>query len=150
QIKAGCFLHDPSDPQADVSLGEGDINGLSIIPDAGVKISINPKQHTIDTTGSGPAVLKGPGINRPIWQGSIDAKIRVATPGSDLFDFHELSAPDVAGFPIAGDVDVKLIDGGVQVPVSLKLPAYFGGVTGSATLEATLGGGLKLDSLEFK
>jgi hypothetical protein len=150
QIKAGCFLHDPSNPRLDVSLGEVDINGLSIIPDAGVKIGIDPRLHTIDTSGSVSVVLKGPGINVTIWHGEIHAKIPVAIPGADLFDFHELSPPDVAGFPVSGDVDAKLVDGGVQVPISLKLPGYFGGVTGSATLRATLAGGLQLDSLEFK
>ncbi len=150
QIKAGCFLHDPSNPRLDVSLGEVDINGLSIIPDAGVKIGIDPGQHTIDTSGSVSVVLKGPGINVTIWHGEIHAKIPVAVPGADLFDFHELAPPDVAGFPVSGDVDVKLSGGGVQVPISLKLPGYFGGVTGSATLEATLSGGLQLSSLEFK
>ena len=61
-----------------------------------------------------------------------------------------MKPPDVAGFPIDGDVNVKLVSGGVQVPVSLKLPGAFGGITGSATLSATLNGGLNLDSLEFK
>jgi hypothetical protein len=149
QINAGCFLHDPQNPNLDVSLGEVDINGLKIIPDAGVRIGIDPKLHTIDTTGSVSVVLRGPGVNITIWHGEIHAKIPVATPGSDLFDFHELSPPNVAGFPVSGDVDVKLVDGGVQVPISLKLPGYFGGVTGSATLRATLNGGLELDSLEF-
>ena len=150
QIKAGCFAHDPQDPQLDVSLGEININGISIIPDFGVKIGIDPKLHTIDTTGSVSVVLKGQEINVTIWHGELHVKIPVATPGADLFDFSELAPPDLAGFPIDGSVDVKLINGGVQVPVSLKLPAYFGGVTGSATLEATLNGGLNLDSLEFK
>jgi hypothetical protein len=150
QIKAGCFLHDPQEPSLDVSLGEIDLNGLRIIPDAGVRIGVDPKFHTIDTTGSVSVVLSGPGIDVTIWHGELHVKLPLAQPGTDLFDFSELTAPLVAGFPISGDVDVKLIDGGVQVPVSLKLPGYFGGITGSATLEATLNGGLALDSLEFK
>ena len=150
QLKAGCFLHDPQDPNLDVSLGEVDINGLRIIPDVGARIGIDPKLHTIDTTGSVSVVLSGAGVNVTIWHGEIHAKIPVAAPGFDLFDFQEPSPPDVAGFPVSGDVDAKLVDGGVQVPISLKLPSYFGGVTGSATLRATLAGGLQLDSLEFK
>ena len=54
EIKAGCFAHDPQDPNMDVSLGEVDINGLRIIPDVGVRIGIDPKLHTIDTTGQRP------------------------------------------------------------------------------------------------
>ncbi|HEY5143637.1 MAG TPA: hypothetical protein VII98_09060 [Solirubrobacteraceae bacterium] len=150
RVGAGCFAHDKNDPNLDVSLGEVNVNGISIIPDAGVKIGIDPKLHTIDTTGSVSVVLKGQGLNVTLWHGELHAKIPVAQPGYDLFDFNELKPPDVAGFPIDGDVDVKLISGGVQVPVSLKLPGVFGGVTGSATLSATLDGGLNLDSLEFK
>ncbi len=150
EIKAGCFAHDPQDPNLDVSLGEVDINGLRIIPDAGVRIGIDPKLHTIDTTGSVKVVLSGPGIDITLWHGELHAKIPIAAAGYDLFDLHELTAPLVAGFPIDGDVDIKLINGGVQVPVSLKLPGYFGGVTGSATLQATISGGLQLSSVEFK
>ena len=147
EIKAGCFLHDPQEPSLDVSLGEIDLNGLRIIPDAGVRIGIDPKFHTLDTTGSVSVVLSGPGIDITIWHGELHVKLPIDQPG---FDFSELTAPVVAGFPISGDVNVKLINGGVQVPVSLKLPGAFGGVTGSATLEATLHGGLALNSLEFK
>ena len=150
RVGAGCFAHDKNDPNLDVSLGEVNINGIAIIPDAGVKIGIDPRLHTIDTTGAVSVVLKGQGLNVTLWHGELHAKIPVAQPGYDLFDFNELKPPDVAGFPIDGDVDVKLISGGVQVPVSLKLPGVFGGVTGSATLSATLDGGLNLDSLEFK
>jgi hypothetical protein len=150
EIKAGCFAHDPSDPNLDVSLGEVDINGLRIIPDAGVRIGIDPKLHTIDTTGMVRVLLSGYGLDVTIWHGEIHAKIPVATPGYDLFDFHELTAPVIAGFPVNGDVDVKLVSGGAQVPVSLTLPSYFGGVTGSATLLVTSAGGLQVSSLEFK
>lgn len=150
KILSGCYLHDPDNPQADVSLGELDLNGLSIIPELGVKIEVNPKQHTIDSTGNVSVVLKGPGINITIWHGQLHVKLPIATPGTDLFDFPEITPPDIAGFPVSGDVDVKLTNGGVQVPISLSLPKYFGGVTGQATLEATLDGGLQLDSLEFK
>ena len=150
EVKAGCFAHDKNDPNLDVSLGEVDINGLAIIPDVGVKIGIDPKLHTIDTTGSVSVLLRGQGVNVTLWHGELHVKIPVAQPGYDLFDFNELKPPDLAGFPIDGDVDVKLISGGVQVPVSLKLPGVFGGVTGSATLSATTTGGLNLDSLEFK
>ena len=44
----------------------------------------------------------------------------------------------------------KLANGGVDIPISLTLPRYFGGVTGTAILHATTSGGLQLSSLEFK
>jgi hypothetical protein len=146
----GCFAHDPSNPNLDVSLGEVNINGVRLIPDAGVRIGIDPKLHTIDTTGSVKVVLSGPGIDITLFHGELHAKIPAAVPGADLFDLTKLKAPLVAGFPIDGDVDIKLVKGGVQVPISLKLPGYFGGVTGSATLQASTSSGLKLSSLEFK
>ena len=37
----------------------------------------------------------------------------------------------------------------VVIPVSLKLPAYMGGVTGQATLQADNANGLKLSSLHI-
>ena len=148
-LQAGCFAHDPSDPNLDVSLGEVDINGLRLIPDAGVRIGIDPKLHTIDTTGAVSVVLSGAGLNITIFHGEIHAKIPTAASGADLFDFPK-PGTILEGFPISGDIDVKLVPGGVQIPVSLSLPSYFGGVTGSATLLVTESGGLNVSSLEFK
>ncbi len=150
EVEAGCFAKDKNNPDLDVSLGAINLNGLQIIPDAGVKIGINPKQHEIDTTGTVSVVLKGQGLNITLFRGKLDVKLPIATPGTSLFDFQDITPPDVAGFPIDGDIDVQLINGGVRIPVSLKLPDVFGGVTGSAVLTATLSNGLNLDSLEFK
>ena len=53
--ESGCFLRDPSNPTSGAAVTDGEIklNGLEIIPDAGVKIAIDPRLHTINTTGSG-------------------------------------------------------------------------------------------------
>jgi hypothetical protein len=146
----GCWGHEPKNPNLDVSLGEVDINGLRIIPDPGVRIGIDPKLHTIDTTGKVRVVLTAAGVNITLFHDELHAKIPTGAIGEELFDLHEKQPPLVEGFPIDGDVDIKLVKGGVQIPISLTLPAYFGGITGSATLEATMPGGLKLKSLEFK
>ena len=53
------------------------------------------------------------------------------------------------GFPIDGDIDIKLAKGGVDIPISLKMPGSFGGITGAATLHADTHTGLDLRSLEF-
>jgi hypothetical protein len=149
-FRSGCFAHDPSDPNLDVSLGEVDINGLRLIPDAGVRIGIDPKLHAIDTTGAVSVVLSGGGLDVTVFHGEIHAKIPVAAAGADLFDFKELTAPLIEGFPVHGDIDVKLVSGGVQIPISLSLPSYFGDVTGSAALLVTETGGLDVSTLEFK
>lgn len=47
-------------------------------------------------------------------------------------------------------MDIKLIKGGVDIPISLKLPGSFGGVTGSATLHVSSSAGLDLSSLRFQ
>ncbi len=150
EVEAGCYAHDKSNPDVDVSLGSINLNGLEIIPDVGVRIAINPKQHQIDTSGTVTVVLKGHGLNLTIFRGSLHVKLPTASVGTDLFDFAELKPPVLAGFPIDGDIDVQLVNGGVRVPISLKLPSEFGGITGSAVLTATLSQGLNLDSVEFK
>jgi hypothetical protein len=150
EVQAGCWLHDPSAPNLNVTLGEVNLNGLRIVPDAGVKIAIDPKLHTIDTTGSVSVILTGGGLNITLFHGELHVKLPTAAAGTDLFDFSGIEPPDVAGFPIKGHIDVKLVKDGVSIPVSLSLPDAFGGVTGAATLTATLANGLQLDSLEFK
>jgi hypothetical protein len=140
----GCWGHEPKNPNLDVSPGEVKINGLRIIPEAGVSIGIDPKLHRIDTTGNVRLVLSGGGVDVTIWRGELHAELN---PGKELFDLPPVPTV-IEGFPIQGDVDVKFVKGGVQVPISLKLPDF--GVTGSATLEATTAHGLTLKSLEFK
>lgn len=148
---ASCFAHAPNNPNLDVSLGEVDINGLRIIPDPGARIGIDPRRHTIDTTGKVRVVLSASGVaDITLWHDELHAQIPSAIAGADLFDLHEGSAePLIEGFPVDGDVDIKLTKGGVDIPISLKLPGYFGGVTGQATLHASLSAGLQLSSLEF-
>ncbi len=150
---ASCWAHVPGNPNLDVSLGEVDINGLRIIPDVGVRIAIDPKLHTIDTSGDVRVVLSGANVNITLFHGTIHAKIPNAGVGADLFDFaaDDLKGfvPDVEGFPVKGDIDFKLVKGGVQIPISLKLPSYFGGITGSTTIEASYPNKLDVRSVEF-
>jgi hypothetical protein len=153
KLDAGCWFHDPSQPTLDVSLGPVDINGLEIVPDANAKILIDPRLHTIDTVGKASVQLRAPGI-APItlWHDEIHVKLPVNIPaGFPLFDFSPPSPPDLLGFPIDGKIDAQLIKGGVRVPISLSLQpsSFFGGVTGSAVLQATLNGGLMINSLLF-
>ncbi len=152
--EAGCFLRDPSNPTSGAAIISSEIrlNGLEIIPDAGVQIVIDPRQHTINTTGEVRIVLRAPGIGditlyhqalHVSLQGSLD------TTGHTLFNFDTATASTLKGFPFDTSIDVQIQHDAVVIPVSLKLPAYMGGVTGQATLQADNANGLKLSSLHI-
>ena len=57
--------------------------------------------------------------------------------------------PKIKGFPVAGDFDLILKEHSIEIPVQLKLPKVFGGLTGSATLKADNEHGLSVDSVRF-
>jgi hypothetical protein len=148
-----CWAHVPGNPNLDVSLGEVDINGLRIIPDGGVRIGIDPRQHTIDTSGSVRVVLTAANLNITLYHGSIHAKIPDPDEGADLFDFTAADlkdfVPKVEGFPIQGSIDFKLVKAGVSIPISLRMPSYFGGITGSTILKASYPNKLDVTSVAF-
>ena len=151
--QAGCFLHDSTDKTGDrvVSLGTIDVNGIYLVPDAGAEIVIDPRLHTIDTIGQVSVVLRASGLpDITLWHGTLDIKLPTAAVGDSLFNLPALSQSVLEGFPIDGSIDPKLTNGGVTIQISLGLPGVFGGVTGNATLVATLSGGLQLSSLEIK
>jgi hypothetical protein len=153
--ESGCFLRDPANPTsgAAVTAGEIRLNGLEIIPDAGVEIVIDPKKHTINTTGSVRVVLRAPVVGDiTIWHGSLNVDLSgsLAGDGQTLFEFDTSQFPvSLKGFPIDGTIDVQLQKDRVVIPISLKLPDYMGGVTGQATLLADNARGLQLDSLHI-
>ena len=149
----GCFAHDPSDPNLDVTFGTLNLNGLQIIPDPGTKIGIDPKAHTLDTTGPVKVVLTAGGTHITLYHGSLHIQCPNDGPGDTLVDFKPSDLtnllPSVEGFPIDGDIDIKLAKGGVNIPISLKLPGDLGGVSGAVTLHADLNTGLSIQSVNF-
>jgi hypothetical protein len=152
--EAGCFLRDPRDPAGGAAVIQGEIrlNGLEIIPDAGVQIAIDPRRHTINTTGSVRVVLRAPGIGDiTLYHGSLDISLSgsLADTGETLFDFNTATASSLEGFPFATSIDVKIAHDAVVIPVSLRLPEYMGKVTGSATLLADNASGFQLTSLHI-
>ena len=117
-----------------------------------MQIVIDPRQHTINTTGAVRVVLRAPGVGditlyhqalHVSLQGSLD------TSGHTLFNFDTATASTLKGFPFDTSIDVQIQHDAVVIPVSLKLPAYMGGVTGQATLQADNANGLKLSSLQI-
>jgi hypothetical protein len=69
--------------------------------------------------------------------------------GHTLFNFDSATASTLKGFPIQGSIDAQIQHDAVVIPVSLTLPPYMGGITGSATLQADNANGLKLSSLHI-
>jgi hypothetical protein len=147
---AGCFLEASGANRGLVVSGnEIELNGLRIVPDAGVKITIDPKRLRIDTSGDVRVIATAPVVGDfVLWHGQIHRDLSKAVPGSNLFEFPagEFKA-ELFGFDLGADIPVRLEDGGVRIPVDLKLPKAFGGFTGHAELIARKGRGLIVDSL---
>jgi hypothetical protein len=153
--EAGCFLRDPKNPTSGAAIISGEIrlNGLEIIPSAGVQIVIDPRLHTINTTGTVRVVLRAPVIGDiTLYEGSLhlDLSGSLADAGHVLFDPEVTKLTStLEGFPFDGGIDIKLSKDGVVIPVFLKLPAYMGGASGQATLLANNTDGLELTSLHI-
>ncbi len=151
--EAGCFLRDPQHPASGAAVTDGELrlNGLQIVPDPGARVIIDPRARTIDTTGAVSVILRGTGVGDiTLWHGELHVKLGAASDGQTLFDFDTSRfAAALKGFPIDGKIDVVLAHDAVKIPISLKLPPYFGGITGQATLLANNRDGLVLDSLQI-
>ncbi len=149
---AGCLQPslDPAFRGSYESEGPVDLNGLKLIPDAGVSILLNPGKRTLDTTGRVTIALEGPGIGTiPLAKVELHVKLSGAN-GTSLFSGVDLPrGAMIKGFPIDADFDVIVAGDGVRIPLSLKLPPALGGVSGSATIRATRGIGAQLDSFRL-
>ena len=151
--EAGCFLRDPRNRTSGAAIIAGEIrlNGLEIIPDAGVEIAIDPRLHTINTTGSVRVVLRAPTLGDiTLYHGELhlDLAGSLAGAGQTLFDISA-SKLTLEGFPVDGGIDVQIGHDSVVIPIFLGLPPYMGGVTGQATLLANNATGLQLSSLHI-
>jgi hypothetical protein len=159
QAPEGCLLGVQGQPGTKVSEGTLRLNGLEIVPDPGVKIILNARTRTIDTTGIVEVRLSAPSMSPIVLaRGVLHLKIPKATSasaavssgcaGSKAFDLDGSRAV-VKGFPIGGSIDVYLSGESSCIPVSLGLPTAFGGVRGQAILRADNQHGLHLDSLRI-
>ncbi|UTI65322.1 hypothetical protein NBH00_03710 [Paraconexibacter antarcticus] len=154
QATAGCFLRDPKHPSSGAGVAESaiNLNGLQIVPDAGARIFIDPHAHTIDTQGAVSVIAEGAGSNPvTLWHGPLHVAVPAgATDGATLFDLPmDKFAANVEGFGISAHAVVILTSDGVRIPVDLKMPDYFGGITGHADLVVDTKSGLHLDTLNF-
>lgn len=147
---AGCFLHGTGDrSHLVVTGGEINLHGLRIIPEGNAKIVLDPRALRIDTIGRVRVVVSNATVGDiTLWRGEIHADLSQVRPGTNLFEFPvgEFAA-DILGFRVGANVGVRLERDGVHIPLSLKLPAAFGGFAGEAELISTRERGLVLDSL---
>jgi hypothetical protein len=128
------------------------LNGLEIVPEPGVQVIIDARARTIDTTGTVRVLLRTRGVPEILlYRGRLNLRLAGASAGQELLSFPRgVFTPNILGFAAAGDVDVILTNRGVRIPVSLRLPAVFKGITGSTVLVADSQRGLHLESLEFR
>ena len=135
-----------------VSQGPLKLNGMEIVPDAGVQLQIDLNAKTIRSTGTATVLLRAPGVpDITLFRGRIDLSAAGKGAGAVLGQFGEkLFKPDLLGFPLKGDIDLKLAPpDGLRIPVSLELPKELGNIRGSAELLLDNTHGLVLDSLDF-
>lgn len=146
-----CFLN-AAKGGLKVSNGPLKLNGMEIVPDAGVQIQVDLNAKTIRSTGTVTVLLRAPGVpDITLFRGRIDLSAAGKGAGSVLGQFGEkLFKPNLLGFPIRGDIDLKLAPpDGLRIPVSIELPKELGNVRGAAELILSNSRGLSLDSLDF-
>lgn len=145
----GCLLS-ASGKAAKVSEGPIRLNGLEIIPDAGVKLLLGTREKTIDSTGRVTVQLSNGGDPIVLFRGELHLRLPLGAAGTKLVSFDTGSFPvNLKGFPVQGDIDVILREDSVEIPVSLKLPGFFGGLTGNAVIKASNDHGLEVASMQF-
>lgn len=154
----GCFLlGQGANADKYVTRGALDLFGLKIVPDAGVRIVLNPRTLTIDAVeGNGKVrvIVSAPVVGDiTLWHGTFHRDLKSMAPGTELFSFDSSQyAAKILGFDIARNISGR-INGrgdGVDIPVSLKLPAGFGGAAADALLRATKARGLEVESLKLR
>ena len=149
----GCFLNGKGkNRNVVVTGGEVNVDGVRIVPDDGTKLVIDPVKLRLDTTGGAARVIvSAPGVGDVVlWHGELHRDLSGVRPGASLFEFPAGDFnPDVFGFPIPGNIPVRLERDGVHIPVDLELPKAFGGFSGHAELIADKQRGLHIDSLHI-
>jgi hypothetical protein len=150
----GAFLSVPGKSGIKATEGTFRLNGLDIVPDAGVKVQMSTKSgaKTIDSVNGRVSVqLRTGGDPIELFHGELHIELPDTSAGTKLFTVDLAKfAPKVKGFPISGDFDVILKRHSVEIPVSLTLPKVFDGLTAAATLRADNEHGLSVDSVSFK
>ncbi|HEY2636543.1 MAG TPA: hypothetical protein VGI54_04075, partial [Solirubrobacteraceae bacterium] len=147
----GCLLFGQGAHSGQVTThSEVDLDGLKIVPDAGATLVLDQDKLTIQSFGSVKVLVRSPLTGDIVlYHGVIQRDLSKVVPGTDLFKFPlDTFKGDVLGFGVDADVHVRLEKDGVHIPLSLKLPAGFGGFSGSAELVADSVRGLHVASVK--
>lgn len=129
------------------------VNGLDFVPGvsgrravaaAGASLTIDASDHTIKTSGyrtqAGPVVID-------------KAPVTWDVDNPKTFENLDKFNVKILGFDVTGKATLDVIGKGkAKIPVQVKLPKFFGGVTAAATLSLDIANplGLKLDKLSIK
>ncbi|MHB8660193.1 MAG: hypothetical protein ACYC91_20100 [Solirubrobacteraceae bacterium] len=153
ESRAGC-LFKGTGAHSDEYVTSSELNlwGLRIVPDAGVKIIIDPRKLQLDTTGGVRVIVTAPAPigDVVLFHGTIHRDLSQVLPGTNLFEFPSgLFKANVLGFGVSADIKVRLEKDGVHIPVDLALPKAFGGFTGHAELIADRTTGLHVNSVHI-
>lgn len=150
---AGCILKGTGSFSQDyVTAGEINLWGLRIVPDAGVKIVINPNKLEINTTGQVRVIVTAPAPvgDVVLFHGEIHRDLSKVVPGTNLFEFPTgLFKPSILGFGVAADIAVRLEKDGVHIPLDLKLPPALGNFSAHAEFVADRDSGLHINSVHL-
>jgi hypothetical protein len=159
----GCLQQDPKDKSRYTTGGDVRVNGIDIVVGGGggalasasAKVIVDTGPRTLITTGKVEAKVGNVVLGRQVIDWKLPAgkgEIRDAAGNPAEFDTGKFHIA-LLGLEILG-YTVPKIDGKekVEIPINLELPAPFDSVlgkqaTGSATLQATSDGGLKLSGL---
>jgi hypothetical protein len=138
-VADACLEIDPK-TGAVTARGHVKVSGLEL---AGASITFDAQARTVTSTG--PVTFSAG--DTELFRTKIDWKL----PAGNIFTLPSIDVGSLAGklegFPVKGSADVKLIRGGVEIPLHLALPSLFGGVTGDVTLRADNLAGIHLKAL---
>ena len=147
----GCLLPAADGSGRRVSESALRVGGMDVIPDAGVKIVIDPRKRRLDTTGNVTVRLRGGDLDIPIYRGDLHLTIPRGAAGDLLASFPTESTvhPKVGGFPVRGVIDATITAHGVRLAASLELPSALSGIRGQSMLE-TDDNGLRIPSVAIE
>jgi hypothetical protein len=120
--------------------GSVKVNGLEL---AGASIRFDARARKVTSTGPVTFSVGDAELLR--------TRIDWTLPPGNVFTIPSVDVGRLAGklegFPIKGTTSIKLVRGGVEMPLHLALPSLFGGVTGDVTLRADNVAGIHLKDL---
>ena len=154
RARGGCLQKRADGTYA--SSGEVRVNGIDFEPQgaagsaararaaAAPQVVVDPKTHVVKVTGQVDAKAGNVVLHRGALTWDVDQPVKFTK--LDSFKVQLL------GFPITGEADVTFLADGARIDANLRLPAYFGGVTGRTVLRTKTADplGLQLQGLAIE